>query len=60
MNGNGSLHHSQIAEGVQNGNSRQRQHLKVEGSSKLLIGFDQQLSFQKQLSEIQPWHHNDG
>ena len=47
MNGNGSLHHSQIAEGVQNGNSKQGQHLKVEGISKLLIGFDQQLSFQK-------------
>ncbi|CBI24921.3 unnamed protein product, partial [Vitis vinifera] len=59
MNGNGSLHHSQAAEGVRNGNSRQGQHLKAEGSSKLPIGLDRQLSFQKQLSGVQPWHHND-
>lgn len=59
MNGNGSLHQSQVAEGVRNGNSRQGYHLKAEGSSKLPIGLDRQLSFQKQLSGVQPWQHND-
>uniref|UniRef100_A0A5B6ZVD2 Uncharacterized protein n=1 Tax=Davidia involucrata TaxID=16924 RepID=A0A5B6ZVD2_DAVIN len=59
-NGNGFYHQSQASEDISNGQAMQVQHLGVaEGSSRIPIGLERQLSIHKQLSGAQSRHHSD-
>ncbi|XP_059651868.1 protein OBERON 4 [Cornus florida] len=59
-NGNGIYHQSQASQGILNGQAVHGQHIRVaEGSSRIPVGLDRQLSIHKQLSGTQSRHQND-
>ncbi|KAA8515665.1 hypothetical protein F0562_018724 [Nyssa sinensis] len=59
-NGNGFYHQSNASDGISKGQAMQVQHLGgAEGSSRIPIGLDRQLSIHKQLSGAQSRHHSD-
>ncbi|KAK3011564.1 hypothetical protein RJ639_012103 [Escallonia herrerae] len=59
-NGNGFHHQSPAAKSIANGQAVQVQHLRVaEGSCRMDVGLDRQLSFNKQLAGVQSRHPDD-
>ncbi|KAK3030782.1 hypothetical protein RJ639_035447 [Escallonia herrerae] len=59
-NGNGFHHQSPAAKSIANGQAVQVQHLRVaEGSCRMDVGLDRQLSFNKQLAGVQSRYPDD-